>query len=171
MAIFSVKDRVLTEKFVRAELIRNEKVTSHLELKNLKVRPILHMQKNSYLISSLEYSLQKLHDLYITKSSIKRIKDHSRKIKNSVSLHRKVFSQISQQESKILRKKKLTALGKNPDYGINFSICNTEAVEILAKRSQTESTSPDPQKKIFFNIKYKIPQPLLSRSPNFTKKF
>jgi hypothetical protein len=106
MSIIPLKDKIIADRFLKAEEIRNERAKSHIEVVKSKLKPIINLQKNSYVISSLENALKGLHALKLKKNSLKLLKENSDKLQESILLHRKVLKNVIKQQSKIIRKEK-----------------------------------------------------------------
>ena len=104
MAIIPLKEQLLTERFMKAEAILNERIKSRTELDHERLKPIINLTKGSYIIHSLEKSLQELNDSKIGKLTLKSIKEQTTKLRNSIMLHRKVLNSVITQESKFIRK-------------------------------------------------------------------
>ena len=114
MSMVPMKEKIIVDRYLKAEAVRNQRVQSHKEVEISKLQPIIKLQRGTFIITTLEETLGKLMSIKKKTDSINELKKNSEKLHDSILLHRKILKTVIKQESKIIRKQKSQKPRKNP---------------------------------------------------------
>ena len=71
MSMVPMKEKIIVDRYLKAEAVRNQRVQSHKEVEISKLQPIIKLQRGTFIITTLEETLGKLMSIKKKTDSIK----------------------------------------------------------------------------------------------------
>jgi hypothetical protein len=102
--IIKNREKVILQKFLVAEEERNLKMKIKDDLRRKRMENSIKLEENSKKINEMQDLLVEQYNKNKQKELMRKVKNQTEKLQESIALHRKVIKQLIEQESKIIRK-------------------------------------------------------------------